>query len=400
MKRALISATSFLALFASAGGAARAAAISTAPVELNLYDLVRDGVTSSDGGDATVAREDLAISAVRALQSANSLWREPTFTGKFDRAVPDGAGIPATPMNAAAGTVADEDLASSAAGSEQWSIWQKARAIGLERIAPLIGVIGATPALNEKPGGSVFLVAGYRPRFNDASGPRTPGSPPVKAFAPSSTSTASITVPGGGSPRQASGSWSVAANDTQAATGTTTEVLASATRPDAAAQPEYIYTPVRNNVGKTSLVAASFSDAVSATGDLARVVPLMTMAKPPTAQTQPGPGRPAPKQALNATKGSGVVTVARTMPGIGGSTSIEGTRADLSNSVSSDPSITAARYMATIVATGPVSSALQSIETFQVGPSSGLKTRTIVSEPLRKKTTAGPGALNNPLALP
>jgi hypothetical protein len=385
-----------LALLTAAGGPARAATISTAPVALNLYDLVRDGITSSDGGDATVASEDLAISAVRALQSANSLWREATFTGGRHRAMAEGAGIPATPMNAAAGTVPDQDLASTSAGSEQWSVWQKARAIGLERIAPLIGAVGAAPAPNEKPGGSVFLAPGYRPGFNDASGGLgTPGSPPVKAFAPSSTSTASVTVAGGGAARQASGSWPVPTSDSPAATGGAGDVPAAVARPDAAARPEYIYAPVRNNPAKTGLVAASFSDVVSAVGDLTRVVPPLAIAKLPPTQPQPGPARPALNQALNATKSSGLPTVTRATPGVGG-----GSQVDLNSSVRTDPSITAARYMATIGATGSAGSGPPSVEMFQVGPSSGLKTRTIVSEPLRKKATSGPGALNNPLALP
>ena len=67
MKISLISATSIFALLTAAAAPGHAAVLLSTMGETNLYDLVHDGMTSADGGDSTVPRQDPMVSAVGAL---------------------------------------------------------------------------------------------------------------------------------------------------------------------------------------------------------------------------------------------------------------------------------------------------------------------------------------------
>src|ERR1035438_8962322 len=195
VKFSLISATSIFALFSAAVGPAHAAVLSAAPGQANIYDLVQDGMTSSDGGDATVTRQDPLIVATSALEAARGHRLTSGFTGQVDLEVAN-TGYPTIPLGAAPGTKPDEDLASTITGSTdaaQWNAWRKAQAIGQVRVASLIGTVGTGPAPTDKFGSTVFLVAGSSGSFNDGGDARS--STAGYAYAPSGSATPPITGP-------------------------------------------------------------------------------------------------------------------------------------------------------------------------------------------------------------
>lgn len=97
MKFSLISATSIFALFSAAVGPAHAAVLTAAPGQTDIYDLVHDGLTSSDGGDSTVTRQDSSVSAVMALEAATVNWQGTSFTGPVDPAAAVVSAVPRTP---------------------------------------------------------------------------------------------------------------------------------------------------------------------------------------------------------------------------------------------------------------------------------------------------------------
>ena len=430
MKFSLISATSIIALFSAAVGPAQAAVLSAATAPLNIYDLVRDGVTSSDGGDNTVAKQDLSVSAAGALVAAINDWRPAGFTGQVDRPAAMGKAVPETPLGAARGTKRDDDLASSDANAGQWNAFQKARAVGQLRMASLIGTIGNGAVAKEKSGGTVFVAASNLAGFNDGSnvsgGAR--GSSGAYVFAPGSTSTATITVAGAGSlSRQGSGGgfYAAAANSLQVAAPAGLDATRAVASSDTA-QPTlgYNYAPPGTAAAKANSVAASFSDAVTATGLVAQRVDPTAPAKIQTSQVQPGqrqpdlaangkiattqaqsgPGQTTRAQTVDATTYGRLLDLSRTIQGPRDETQVDGTRSFISTSVSANPSASAARVMANIVNTTRTGPAAQSVEAFQVGPSPGPKAQatatTTVSDPLHGKIMASAGPLNNSLALP
>ena len=177
VKFSLISATSIIALITAAGGPGHAAEMT--PIsnnQSNLYDLVHDGMTSADGGDRTVTKEDPLISAVSALKAVVVGWQTPSFTGPVDLAAT--TAIPRAPLAAAPGTKPDDDFATPISGAWQWTAVQKAGAIGYVRIASLIGTVGTGSSAFDKASGTVFVAEGSRPGFSDsgmattARGPR------------------------------------------------------------------------------------------------------------------------------------------------------------------------------------------------------------------------------------
>src|ERR1019366_6719953 len=287
----------------------------------------------------------------------------------------------------------------------QWNALQKARAIGFARIAPLIGTIGDGPAANEKAGGTVFVAEGSRPGFSDGGngedGVRS--SSVAVAFAPSSTSTATITVAGAGNFRQRGGTgFSVAAANSLQAAPPVSEKGPQAVVLTETGQPTlgYNYTPA-TSATKGNAVEASFSDAITATGNFAQLYSPVTTARIQTSDLQSGraangkiqtselltgrgqpgngkvetsqlqPNRGLPGAATNgnvqtselrsgqarpeqlqtsdvAATYSKLIDLTQPIEGKVSGTQVDGTRTFLSASVSANPSGTAALYMANV----------------------------------------------------
>jgi hypothetical protein len=294
VKFSLISATSIFALLSASIGPAYSAVLDTAQVQQNIYDLVHDGATSSDGGDNTVTAQDPMVTAVFALEASVDALQSVGFTGRIDPAVVTGRGYPLVPLGAARGAQPDEDLASSTSGTTPMDAMQKARAVGQEKLASLIGTVGNGPSPKDAPGDTVFIASNGKPSFSDAGGDPDGASGPsvAYAFAPSSTSTATITIAGAGNlSRQWAGtdSYVVAANSLRAAPQPDS-TASSGVRMAEAGEPTlgYSYAPVAKTAAKGNEVAAVFSDAISATGNVAQLIPAMNFARVQTSQVLPG----------------------------------------------------------------------------------------------------------------
>ena len=401
MKFSLISATCIAALLMAAGPA-HAAVQTQTPGQTNIFDLVRDGNTSSDGGDKTVVRQDPLVSAVSALETVTIGWQQASFTGPVDLALA-GTVLGRVPLGAAPGTRPDDDFATPITGAWHWNGWQKSLAIGMARIAPLIGTVGTGPSPSDKPGSTVFVAEGSRPVFNDSV---TVGvrSPSVTALGPSSTSTATITVAGAGNFRQRAGSgFAVAAGNSLQALPAVSDKSTSTVALSEAAQPTlgYQYAPAPSPATNGSAVAASFSGAVSANGGLARAEPVRP-AKSQTSQLRPGDTQPSVSDA--AATYAKLIDLSQPIEGKTSRTQVDGTRTFLSASVSANPQTTAALYMANVVNAAPAAAVGQTVEAFQVGPTPAARAQgssgTTVADPLHGKIMASAGALNNSLALP
>jgi len=441
--------------------------LTSAPSQQNIYDLVHDGVTSSDGGDNTVTAQDLSVSATLALEAVPAKWQTASAVGPADRTNTESHGYPTVPLAAAQGTRPDDDFASSAKDAPYWNARQKAAAIGQERIASLIGTVGNGPTVTDKSGSTVFLVAGNPVGFNDGgieAGGRS--SSVGYAFAPSASSTATITIAGAGNlsrQRPGGGFTIAAANSLQVSPPVDGDAPQSLEMADAA-QPTlgYTYAPQGaaqgNATARTNSVAASFSDAITATGLVAQTVDLTTRGNVQTSQLQSGQsgsGKVQTSQLQSVQSGTGKVQTSQLQPVQSGNgkiqtsqlaqpgqsgkvqtsqpqagqdrvqisdtavnprnlldltqtldgprnpTQVDGTRTLISASVSANPSATAARYMANVVNATRNGTTGQTVEAFQVGPTAGpAKPGTTVADPLHGKIMASAGALNNALALP
>ena len=444
MKFSLISATSIIALFSAAVGPAHAAALTAAPSQSNLYDLVHDGMTSADGGDGTVPLQDPSVTALQALESQIGGLRIAGFTGSADALVAAGNAYPAVPLNAAAGTKVVDDLVTPSVSAGQYEAQRKARAVGEERMAALIGTIGNGPTVDTKNGSTVFVSAGSSAGFNDGGEPTGPRSSSMAyAFAPSSSGTATITVAGAGNlPRQDNGLSVIEANSLQATPDAGPDATPALTMTDRAPPTlGYNYTPaIAASVSpsaKANTVAAVFSDVVTATG--ARVADRVVPGAVQTSQVQTGNGKIQTSQLQTGTgrvqtsqvqtdngkvqtsqvqpSRSGRVQTSEaaaalsklldlSQPGPRGTNQGDGTRTFLSASVSANPAETAALYMADAVNAAPgIAAARVSVEAFQIGPTPGAKTQasaasTTVADPLHGKILASAGPLNSNLALP
>jgi hypothetical protein len=441
----LISATSIFALLSASIGPAQAAVLSVTPSEvIDIYDLVHDGVTSADGGDNTVTRQDLSTSAVIALRIGTKSWQAPSFTGKTDLIAAAGKGYPAVPLGAAPGSKPNDELASAVVQTGPQDAVQRARAIGRDRIASLIGTVGTGPAVTDKSGNTVFVAVGSAMAFNDGNGSGQGST--AYTFAPGSTSTATITVAGAGNfSRQRGGSapYVAAANSLQVTSPVATENSRVVALTDSA-QPTlgYNYAPAANTVAKANAVSASFSDAVTASGLLAQNMNAGAPGKIQISQTMPIPGQsttgkstngriltgqvqPTSDQPVNgkvqtsqvqqnrgqagplltvdASNFNKLIDLTQATPG-SNDTQGDGSRILISTSVSANPTLTAARYMATVVNAARAGQPTPSVEAFEVGPAAGQKTQamvtTTVSDPIHGKIMASAGALNNSLALP
>jgi hypothetical protein len=445
VKFSLISATSIIALFSAGIGPVHAAALTAAPSQSNLYDLVHDGMTSADGGDGTVPLQDPSVTALQALESQIGGLRTAGFTGKADALIAAGNAYPAVPLNAAPGTRTVDDLVTPPVSAGQYEAQRKARAIGEERMAALIGTIGNGPAADTKNGGTVFVSSGNSAGFNDGGEPTGARSSSSNyAFAPSSSGTATITVAGAGNlsrPGNANELAVIEANSLRATPVAGPDATPALTMTDRA-QPTlgYNYAPaISATVSpavRTNSVAAVFSDVVTATGAqfADRVVPAAIQTsqvqtgdgKIQTSQVQTGPGRVQTSQVQtdNGKVQTSQVQPARSgrvqtseaaaalsklldlsQPGPRGTNQADGTRTFLSASVSANPAATAALYMADAVNAAPgIAAARVSVEAFQIGPTQGAKTEasaaTTVADPLHGKILASAGPLNSNLALP
>lgn len=451
MKFSLISATSIIALFSASVWPSQAAVQTVASAQANIYDLVHDGMTSADGGDATVSMQDPTVTAVLALEAATINRPGTSFTGPVDLSAEIGR-LPRIPLGSAPGTRPDDDFATPIAGAWQWDALRKARAIGMDRVAPLIGTVGDASVEARKSVSTVFVEAGG-PGFNETSGVRS--SSVAVAFAPSGTSTATFTVAGAGNFRQrgASGFTVAAANSLQAMPAAISDQAPAAIAMADAAQPTlgYHYAPAPVTAGRA--VEASFSDAITANGSYARLDVPGTQAKVQTSEVSPDgrqgqgskirtselqlnrqPGQTATSKVQTSQLGSGqaqpgnvqtselqrgqeriktsdvaaafgkLIDPSQPVSGPGSDTQVDGTRTFISASVSANPSMTAVQYMANVVNAAPTIRIGQTIEAFQIGPAAGPRTHgdvgTTVSRPVGGKIMASAGALNNSLALP
>lgn len=422
MKFSLISATSIFALLSVAVGPAHAGTLNTTPTLLNIYDLVHDGVTSSDGGDTTVTEQDPSISAVTALESSTIGLQTATFTGRLDLS---GRAYPVAPLGAAPGAKPNESIASSVDDNGQWTPMQRARALGQARLASLIGTIGNGPVANDKTGRTVFVSEGSQIVFNDGGDDGRPGRTRAAfAFAPSGTSTATITVVGAGNlsrPGLNGGTYSVTSNSLRAMPDATGDKgkgleLADTVQPTMG----YHYAPRATTMAKGNAVPASFSDAITATGNLAQVVTPVQATSIQTTLVQPKADRPdqiltsqiQKQQFQSVEAGTSVQKLTDVVPPILNpradtvidASRTDGTRTLISTSVSANPSATAANYLANVIRRVPAGTPNTSIDAFEVGPTPGPKIQTsaatAVPEPLRGKIVASAGPLNGSLALP
>jgi len=392
MKFSLISATSMFALAAS--GPAHAYVLTLTPGEANLYDLVHDGDT------AATASGPLAIAAA-ALQTTEIERRQASFTGPVDRSAAAGIGFPLVPLGAAPGTPPDDDFATQLTGTWHWNAWQKAVAIGVARIAPLIGTIGNGDSPDSKPGSTVFVAQSSLTDFIDGS---TLGSrrrlATVNAFAPSSTSTATATVTGPANLRQRAGSgFSVAAPNNDEPVQAASELAPTNPVPPT---PSYHYAPQSGPVTKGSLVAASFGDAATASG----ATPLVYKPVVPTfSQLSTRSGRTnSPPTSEDAAIYARLIDVTLPIEDQANAIWADGTRTFLPASVSANPTATAVRYVTSVLDAASANKAGQTVEAFQIGPTMGAHTpngvTASVADPLQEKIVAGVGPLDNSLALP
>jgi hypothetical protein len=460
VKLSLISASSIIALLSVGAGSALAGTLSAGPGASNIYDLVHDGVTSSDGGDNTVTKQDPLVSATLALEASTNGIQTMTFTGRLDQALAAGSAYPLVPLGAAAGTKLSDDMVSQAAttGDAQWDVVLKARAVGQERMASLIGNIGNGPLVKDKSSGTVFVAVASPVGFNDGGNPDAGArGSSAYAFAPSSTSTATITVMGAGNlSRQAQngGLPVVAANSLQRMAPTATDTPQAVVLSDTA-QPTlgYTYAPVASPSARLNAVSASFSDVVTASGVRVaewkgpttvqtsqnltgagkvqmselragqsvsgrvqasqlqavqgRVQTTEVQAAPEPVQTSEVQAAPTRVQTSEALSNIGkLLDLSQSNPGDNGDTQVDGTRRFLSTSVSVNPTNSVTLYIANVVNATPTSpvGAGTTVEAFLVGPRPDPQTRSVaatkVSEPLQGKILASAGPLNSNLALP
>jgi hypothetical protein len=392
MKLSLISATSIFALAAS--GHACAYVLTRAPGETNLYDLVHDE-------DAAVAAPDRLAIAAAALQATKAGRKG---AEQADRSA--GTGFLLVPLGAAPGTPPDDDFATQLSGTWHWNASQKALAIGVARIAPLIGTIGNGSSPDGKPGSTVLIAQSSRSGFGGGS-PSGSGrrSASADGFAASSTSTATMTVIGPPSARERAGSeFAVAApNDAQ-------PMPPASEAPPTEPVPTYQYAPQTSPGAQGNLATASFGSAVTATGATTLVYrPVVP------ANSHAGPGRPnsLPNSEQAATYArlidvtlpiAGSLGPGGVDPIWAGASPADGTRTFLPASVSANPADTAARYVISVLDAAFSNQAGQTAEMFQIGPTKAADSPTgasaTVANPLSDKIVAGVGPLDNSLALP
>jgi hypothetical protein len=379
VKLSLLSATSMVALAASA----HAYVLVPVSVGPNLYDLVQDS-------DSTASTREPRTVATAALQATGGDRQDASFTGQVDQSAAAGTAFPLVPLGAARGTPPDDDFASRFAGTWRWNAWQKAIGIGVARIAPLIGTIGNGALPGGKPGSTVLIAQSRQAGLNGRSAfGDSQRSAAADVFAPSGTSTATMTVTGPANLRPRAGSGFSAA----AANGAKPLPVTSEPTPAAASYP---YVPQTGPVVNGNLVTANFSDAVTASGATTWIYkPII-----PTA-SQRGPGTVRPNSVPPGDQVARLIDVTLPIGDQANATLADGTRAFLPASVSANPEATAARYLTSALNAGSAGLAGQTIEAFAIGFGNGSRTPAgAATDPLWEKIMAGVGPLDNSLALP
>ena len=378
MKFSLISATSIFALAASWPGYAYV--VTLTPGMPNRYDLQRDGATAS----------------LPALQANAFNGWEAGFTGPVDRSAAIGRAFPLVPLGAAPGAPPDDDFATPLTGAWRWDAGQKALAIGVARMAPLIGTIDNGNSPDRKPLSTVFIA--QRSLTNERENRLRSGA--VNFFAPSGTSTATITVSGPANlRRRAEGGFSVATPNNAEPVQAATEPAQTAAEPPAQL---YRYAPQTGPGVKGNLVTASFGDAAAASGSAPLTYKPVV---PASRQTGIPAGRP---NSLPTGEGPAIdarlIDVTLPIPGRANAHWADAPRTFLPASVSANPTASVSRYVTSVLDAAFVNKAAQSVEAFQIGPwmpaapLSGVTADAVDS--LRGKIMAGVGPLDNSLTLP
>jgi hypothetical protein len=312
VKSSLISATSLIALFAISSGQAQAAAQAPSAGAPYIFDLIQDDAASLSDGDTPGAGQDAVAYAIAALNAADKIRPPLSFTGPVDRSAAAGKAYPAIPLGAARGTETDDAVATSLVGSGTMTALQKERAVGMTRLASFVGTIGdGPPPTEKKPGSTVFVEASIRAEFNDSTAMANgfKGAPGSYAFSSTSTATATITVVSAGilSRQRVGGVAYTSVAKTLQPNSAGADDSGTATAQNETVQPafSYSYAPIPSNTANSASVAASFSEAITASGTVAhaestvergsRMADMMTpadLARVQTSQLQPGQGRP------------------------------------------------------------------------------------------------------------
>jgi hypothetical protein len=164
--------------------------------------------------------------------------------------------------------------------------------------------------------------------------------------------------------------------------------------------PSYRYTPQPGPTTNGNLAAASFSDAVTASG-------AATWIYKPVIQAVGQPSADRPNALPTKEQAAGIVgQIDVTLP-IGDAANAilaDGTQAFLPASMSANPVASAARYLRSVLEAESAGRAEQTIEAFPIGFAKASRTPvgafTAAVDPLRGKIMAGAGPLDNSLALP
>lgn len=398
-------------MFSALGGPADAGVFSVTPVQSSVYDLIRDGKTSSDGGDSTVKDQDQTTTAITALKLVASRWQNGSFVGQVDEIGNAANVILHVPLGAAKGTKSEQEPASPIVLGQSDAV-NIAQTVGQTRLSSLIGSVGYGSVVNDRVGATVFVAAVSTNLF--APGRNLTNAPPgtAVASAPSSTSTTTITVAGVGGFSRAEGrggSVTLTANGLQGPTialGTSVHVTSpNRTQPSIG----YNYTLPPNEGAKVTALA-SFSDVVTANGVASSLHDTDGPNKARIGILQMGMGQPLGLtigQRSTAEVSMGYVkqtdTLLPTQPRDFDVRS-GGTSTFMSASVGVDPRAITGGVMAHVIQSARTGPAKQSVETFRVGSPSTSGSRdaltATISDPLRGKIMASSGALNTSLALP
>ena len=410
MKFPLISAASVLAMFAQSAGAGILSAPSS---QNNLYDFVRDGETSFDGGDSTVKSLDRVDTAIAALELAAGRRQTGGFVGPIDEAANAGNAFPKIPLGAVNGTDSGQDFASSASAPEQTFVVRKAQAAARERMSSLIGFVGSGSVVNESRGGTVFVALVGTTVISPGGISDNRARASAIASTHGNTSTTTITIAGIGILPRAegrSGTFIATTNGLQSSTaviGPSDQfILSSAPQPPIL----YNYAPPAIPGGKINTTTASFSDTVTASDRMAIVNDPNGLGKARIDSVEVN--RVHPSDVIAGQQLTADIAIADAKQ-TGESRRLQlresdgrfgRTKAFPSMSGTLDSQAITGGVVAELINSVRNQTAKQLAEAFQVGSPSSSKIRdaatVVVSEPLRGKIMASSGALNNSLVLP
>src|SRR5438045_2925932 len=123
-------------MFSAFGGPADAGVFSVTPVQSSVYDLIRDGKTSSDGGDSTVKEHDQTTTAITALKLVVSRWQNGSFVGQVDEI----GNALHVPLGASKGTKSEQEPESPIVLGQSDAV-NIAQTVGQTRLSSLIGCV-------------------------------------------------------------------------------------------------------------------------------------------------------------------------------------------------------------------------------------------------------------------